>query len=386
MILALTTSCRPAPPAAPSLAASEVELRMTALEGRLALLEQLLAGREAPAGGPVSTTPLAADDAARVTRVEQRLAKITGFLKQAVRPELDTSQLYALPLDPLDPATGPLDAPVTLVEVFEFLCPYCSVVEPTLVRLQGEYPKTLRVVSKYMVIHGSPAVPSGVAACAAGRQGKYGPFKAALWGAIWPSADANVDRAEAEPAALERQARTVGLDLKRFRADIADDAVAEGRERFGLNLSNAIGATVVDGLGLAEIGANDATAVSQPRLSVADTLVVGESDGYIDIVVSLSAPASSLVTVNYATANGLAYACATADYDYLPVSGTLNFAVGETTKVVRIELSEYQGVEPLEFFRFNLSSPTNAARLMDAINDHRAGRNMQVRELPPDAD
>lgn len=32
------------------------------------------------------------------------------------------------------------------------------------------------------------------------------------------------------------------------------------------------------------------------------------------------------------------------------------------------------------------SSPTNAARLMDAINDHRAGRNMQVRELPPDAD
>ena len=223
MILALTTSCRPAPPAAPSLAASEVELRMTALEGRLALLEQLLAGREAPAGGPVSTTPLATDDAARVTRVEQRLAKITGFLKQAVRPELDTSQLYALPLDPLDPATGPLDAPVTLVEVFEFLCPYCSVVEPTLVRLQGEYPKTLRVVSKYMVIHGPPAVPSGVAACAAGRQGKYGPFKAALWGAIWPSADANVDRAEAEPAALERQARTVGLDLKRFRADIADD-------------------------------------------------------------------------------------------------------------------------------------------------------------------
>ena len=90
-------------------------------------------------------------------------------------------------------------------------------------------------------------------------------------------------------------------------------------------------------------------------------IVVGESDSYADIVVSLSAPASSLVTVNYATANSLAYACATADYDYLPVSGTLNFAVGETTKVVRIELSEYQGVEPLEFFRFNLSSPTNAA-------------------------
>jgi methionine-rich copper-binding protein CopC len=152
-----------------------------------------------------------------------------------------------------------------------------------------------------------------------------------------------------------------GDSVKTVVVDITDDAVPEGRERFALNLSNAIGATIVDGSGLSEIGANDATAVSQPRLSVADTLVVGESDGYVDVVVSLSAPAPSLVTVNYATANGLAYACASDDYDYLPVSGTLNFTAGETTKVVRIQLSEYQGVEGLEYFRFNLSSPTNAA-------------------------
>ncbi len=84
-------------------------------------------------------------------------------------------------------------------------------------------------------------------------------------------------------------------------------------------------------------------------------IVVGESDSYADIVVSLSAPAPSLVTVNYTTANGTANS-----NDYEPASGTLNYAIGETTKVVRVELSEYQGVEPLESFRFNLSSPTNA--------------------------
>lgn len=33
-----------------------------------------------------------------------------------------------------------------------------------------------------------------------------------------------------------------------------------------------------------------------------------------------------------------------------------------------------------------LSSPANAARLMEAINDHRAGRNMLERELLPDDD
>ncbi|MER2622545.1 MAG: Ig-like domain-containing protein, partial [Accumulibacter sp.] len=36
-------------------------------------------------------------------------------------------------------------------------------------------------------------------------------------------------------------------------------------------------------------------------------------------------------------------------------------AIGETTKVVRVALSEYSGVEGLEYFRFNLSSATNAA-------------------------
>ncbi len=219
MIVALAASCRPAPPAAPAPATGAVELRMTALEGRLALLERMLAGRDAPVG---SSTPLPADAAERVTEVERRLDKIVGFLRQAVQPQLDTSQVYAMPIDPLDPTLGPADAPVTLVEVFEFLCPYCSMVEPTLERLRSEYPTTLRVVSKYMVIHGQVAVAPGIAACAAGRQGKYAPFKAALWAAIWPSTGGSADRSEVEPTALEDHARTAGLDLKRYRADIAD--------------------------------------------------------------------------------------------------------------------------------------------------------------------
>ena len=33
-----------------------------------------------------------------------------------------------------------------------------------------------------------------------------------------------------------------------------------------------------------------------------------------------------------------------------------------------------------------MSSPANAARLTQAINDHRAGRNMQEKELLPDVD
>jgi predicted GH43/DUF377 family glycosyl hydrolase len=148
-----------------------------------------------------------------------------------------------------------------------------------------------------------------------------------------------------------------GDSVKTVVVDIIDDAVAEGRERFGLNLSNAFGATIVDDNGLAEIGANDAAASSQPRISVAENLVVGESDGYVDIVVSLSAPAQNVVTVDYTTASGTAN---DNGFDYEKANGTLNYAIGETTKVVRVALSEYSGVEGLEYFRFNLSSPTNA--------------------------
>ena len=42
--------------------------------------------------------------------------------------------------------------------------------------------------------------------------------------------------------------------------------------------------------------------------------------------------------------------------------------------------------EEMDATSYLLSSPVNATRLMEAINDHRADRNMQTRELLPDAD
>ena len=144
-----------------------------------------------------------------------------------------------------------------------------------------------------------------------------------------------------------------GESVKTVVVDITDDALAEGLERFNLALSNASGATIVDGLGVAEIGASDATAVALPVITVADA-VVGEGDGYVDLVVRLSAPGQNVVTVNYTTAYGSAIS------DYEIASGTLSFAIGETTKVVRVELSEDTAAENLEHFRLNLSAPGNA--------------------------
>jgi Ca2+-binding RTX toxin-like protein len=146
-----------------------------------------------------------------------------------------------------------------------------------------------------------------------------------------------------------------GETVKTVVVDINDDTAAERFERFFLDLENASGANILDDRAVAIIGASDATAVSQPRISVSD-MIVGEGDGYVDIVVSLSAPGQNPVSVNFATGNTTA--AYGSDYDY--TNGTLNFAVGETTKVVRVQLLDDGVAEALQSFSLNLSSASNA--------------------------
>ncbi len=79
--------------------------------------------------------------------------------------------------------------------------------------------------------------------------------------------------------------------------------------------------------------------------------------------VSLSAPNTcDTVTVNYATANGTA---TTADSDYIATSGTLTFAVNETSKTVTVNVNGDNKVEADETFFVNLTTPTNAT-ILDA--------------------
>jgi hypothetical protein len=76
--------------------------------------------------------------------------------------------------------------------------------------------------------------------------------------------------------------------------------------------------------------------------------------------VSLSAPGTSPVSVNYATANSSAFAGVSCNLDYVGVSGTLNFAVGETTKVVRVDLFDCAVADGSKTFTLGLNTPINA--------------------------
>jgi protein-disulfide isomerase len=95
-------------------------------------------------------------------------------------------------------------------------------VAPTMDQLLAEYPKDVRVVSKYFVIHGEPAMPSGQGACAAGKQGKYDEYQKAVWKKVWPSPQSpNRDAASLE--SITAVAGELGLDQAKFKADLEGD-------------------------------------------------------------------------------------------------------------------------------------------------------------------
>jgi parallel beta-helix repeat protein len=95
-----------------------------------------------------------------------------------------------------------------------------------------------------------------------------------------------------------------------------------------------------------------------PSLSVADVTVNEGSSGTVAaaFVVTLSAPSTTAVTVQYATAPNTA----TEGVDYIRATGTLSFPAGTTSRTVNVTVNGDTTVEPDEEFWLNLSTPAGA--------------------------
>ena len=149
-----------------------------------------------------------------------------------------------------------------------------------------------------------------------------------------------------------------GETAKTVKVGLINDTLQEGAEAFSLALSGLVGATVLNPVGTAVIAANDEPVVSKASISI-DDVVVGEQDGFADFVIRLDAPTSAPLTVNYSTVNSTA----TGFSDYIPASGTLTFAPGETVKTVRVQLVDDAVAEGPEVFTMNLSTPSANATI-----------------------
>jgi protein-disulfide isomerase len=133
--------------------------------------------------------------------------------------------------DPDAPVGGNPSGDVTLVEFFDYNCPYCRRVAPTVVEL-GESDPDLRVVYKEFPILGPESEFAARAALAARKQGKYVPFHNALMRAT----DQVTEQTVIEIA------REVGVDTEQLKADMQDPAI-EGAIARNLRLANALGIT-----------------------------------------------------------------------------------------------------------------------------------------------
>ena len=96
-----------------------------------------------------------------------------------------------------------------------------------------------------------------------------------------------------------------------------------------------------------------------PTISINDIPVTeGNSDQTpATFTISLSAPASSPVTVAWRTANGTA---TTKNKDYVAASGTASFAPNQSTQTVTVQVIGDTAIEPTETFNVNLSNPVGA--------------------------
>ena len=130
--------------------------------------------------------------------------------------------------DPATPVGGNPQGDVTIVEFFDYRCPYCKQVQPALQKLLDEDHK-LRFVYKEMPVLGAPSVTAAHAALAARLQGKYETFHAAMMGT----------KGQITDEVVYQVAGSIGLDVDRLKRDMAAPEIDRALKA-NLALANAL--------------------------------------------------------------------------------------------------------------------------------------------------
>ena len=112
--------------------------------------------------------------------------------------------------NPATPVGGNPKGNVTIVEFFDYRCPYCKQVLPALQTLLQE-DHELRFVYKEFPVLGPASVTAAHAALAAQRQGKYEAFHTAMMAA----------KGQITEDTIYKVAGSVGLDVDQLKQDMA---------------------------------------------------------------------------------------------------------------------------------------------------------------------
>ncbi len=132
------------------------------------------------------------------------------LLKFAAAPENLLDDPIKIAIDG-DPVRGPSNARLTIVEFSDFQCPYCAKATAEVKQILDKYPKDVRFIFKQfpLDIHSQAAV-AAEASLAAQAQGKFWEMHDKLYANF-----RDINRVR-----ILSWAREIGLDVKRFTADL----------------------------------------------------------------------------------------------------------------------------------------------------------------------
>lgn len=152
---------------------------------------------------------------------------------EALQAREDAARRVRAETDRRDFSIGPRTAPITIVEFFDYRCPYCMASLPwvqDLLRTRHD----VRFVFKELPlsIHGEPAMEASRASIAAMPQGRYWQFHQALM----------AFRGDLTSARIDQLARQSGVDVGRMRRAMNDPAITRVLEDNN-ELAGQLGAT-----------------------------------------------------------------------------------------------------------------------------------------------
>jgi len=136
------------------------------------------------------------------------------FIPPTAEPRAAVTRFSVSPDD--DPAIGPDDAPVVIIEFSDYQCYYCGVfARETLHPLLALYGDQLRFVYRDFVFYGPVSLQAAVAAECANEQGLF-----------WAYHDVLFEfQDELSPDRINELARSVGLNMDRFSACLENPAM-----------------------------------------------------------------------------------------------------------------------------------------------------------------
>lgn len=152
-----------------------------------------------------------------------------------------------------------------------------------------------------------------------------------------------------------------GVTSQTISIPILDDMVQESDEDFTISLSNPTGGAILgNSLSTVTIVDDD----NPGELNIAATAQVDEDAGTVTVTVSRVGGSTGAVSVDFTTSDNTAIAGS----DYESNSGTLNFADGDTSKDIVVNILDDQIEEATETFNIVLSNVGGEATLGNATS------------------